>query len=129
MKQDSAGVEVLGLDSRLDDAFKKLANAGYYAKQDHWCCTNCGCSGVPDEVNNKYVFYHNQDLENLQDTGQCYLCWGKGGDPKEIIAILESCGITAEWNGEEREKIKIELPGGYNGKQCYFNYEEEEKNY
>jgi hypothetical protein len=50
---------------KLSIAFQKLEQAGYFARQNFWCCQNCGWAAVPDSHANKAVFYHQQDNEEL----------------------------------------------------------------
>lgn len=92
----------------VTQAFKKLRKAGYFAKQNFWCCMSCGLSAIPEDAE-KFVFYHNQDNDAWNKEKELdrplHLCWG--GDGKEIVSILESVGLNTEWNGNDDSRIAI----------------------
>ena len=61
-----------------------------------------------------YVFYHNQDKEDLDKYKECYLAFGsfkkkiKSKDIAEkIIEILFKYSIPVLWNGDTNTRIKI----------------------
>ena len=60
---------------------------------------------MPDEYEDRYVFYHAQDNDDLKRSGSCYLAWA--GDGKEICRILQEAGITTKWNGLRSTRIFI----------------------
>jgi hypothetical protein len=95
------------MKDNLNKAFRELRKAGYFARQNFWCCQSCGWSAVPEEKAHKVVFYHNQDMRRLQDRGSCHLCWA--GNGKEICDILISNGVKVTWNGKDEERIEITL--------------------
>lgn len=94
---------------RVNWAFRKLRQAGYFAKQNFWCCQSCGWAAVPDEKADRVVFYHHQDNASWgggrELVSALYLAWS--GDGEEIVLILESCGLTVEWSGSENSRIVI----------------------
>jgi hypothetical protein len=93
--------------ARLDKLFRDFRKAGYFAKQDFWCCQSCAWSAVPDKVT-KTVFYHNQDAEAIVDgelVRSLYLAWKGNGE--EICNIIRANGMRAEWNGSEDKRIEI----------------------
>lgn len=92
---------------KLTKAFRDLRKAGYYAKQNFYCCQSCGWNAIPEDMKDKVVFYHDQDAEILEVYGDCYLSWN--GDGNEIVRILESNGIKTEWDGTEFQRIRIFL--------------------
>jgi hypothetical protein len=92
---------------RLDQGFERLEERGYFARQDWWCCQNCGVHAVPDEFTNRYVFYHEQDADNLPD-GFVHLSWN--GDAEEIVRTFEEVGCTVEWNGSHARRIRVSDP-------------------
>jgi hypothetical protein len=94
-------------ESKLTKAFDELRKHGYFAKEDFWCCQTCGWAAIPDEQADKAVFYHNQDTERLQETGELYLCWS--GDGQEIKTILEAEGLTVEWDGTDNTRILVKV--------------------
>lgn len=96
--------------SKLSKAFRELRKAGYFARQNFWCCQSCGWNAVPDGTE-KAVFYHNQDNENIED-GFVHLAWaGKGS---EIRKALKGAGLRVEWNGKPNQRIKAVYIGGQN---------------
>lgn len=92
-------------NSLLNKAFKELRKLGYFARQNFWCCQNCGWYAVPEEKKNKAVFYHAQDNEDRMKGNPFYIAWD--GDGNEICRVFNECGITTEWNGEPGTRIKI----------------------
>lgn len=89
----------------LNAAFRELRKAGYFAKQNFMCCQTCGCSKVPDEKEDRYVFYHSQDNDDLKRSGICYLSWA--GNGREICDILNRNGVQTDWDGSPYSRIKI----------------------
>lgn len=92
---------------QLNQAFRELRKAGYFARQNFWCCSSCACADIPQAYGNKFVFYHKQAGENLQHEGQCYLQWGMDGNAHEIVDILRKNGVQASWEGSENNAILI----------------------
>jgi hypothetical protein len=88
----------------INRAFKKLRIAGYFAKQDFWCCQSCAWSAVPDGIE-KVVFYHRQDADRFKNTGELMLAWE--GDGAEIVRIFEGEGLKVNWNGNKDTRIEI----------------------
>ena len=93
--------------SNLNNAFKALRKAGYFAKQNFLCCQSCGWAAMTDEQSNKAVFYHRQDADDLKENGTCHLAWD--GDGNEIVKILNDNGVKTEWSGEKNKRIKIDI--------------------
>jgi hypothetical protein len=89
----------------INRAFKKLIKAGYFARQNFWCCQTCAWSAIPEVDSNKVVFYHRQDADRFKNTGELTLAWA--GDGAEIVSILESVGLKVNWNGKEDTRISI----------------------
>jgi hypothetical protein len=56
-----------GPRTRIIKAFEQLREDGYFAEPDWRCCQTCGVAAVPDEKGDRYVFFHEQDAENLQE--------------------------------------------------------------
>ena len=90
--------------SGLREAFKILRRRGYSAKANFWCCQSCGLRAIPDEVR-KYVFYHAQDNDSLNERGICHLNWG--GDGREIKLACEAVGLKVDWNGTDAQRIQV----------------------
>jgi hypothetical protein len=92
----------------LDKLFRDFRKAGYFAKQDFWCCQSCAWAAVPDETI-KTVFYHNQDAEAIVDgelMRPLHLAWNGNGD--EICNIIRSNGMNVEWDGSEDNRMAIQ---------------------
>jgi hypothetical protein len=90
---------------KLSIAFQRLEQAGYFARQNFWCCQSCGWADVPESHADKAVFYHEQDDERLVRTGEASLCWS--GDARFICETFEAAGIATEWDGNDRHRIRI----------------------
>jgi hypothetical protein len=94
------------MKTKLNSAFRQLRKAGYFAKQNFWCCQTCAWSDVPDEYENKAVFYHRQDTPNIKEFGHVHLAWA--GDGEEICNILRENGLKVIWDGSENKRILVE---------------------
>lgn len=90
----------------IKHAFAELTALGYFAKERFSCCQGCGFNAIPDDVE-KIVFYHDQDLDDLKESGGCYISWA--GDGKEIVGVLEKHGLVVEWNGKSSTRIHMQL--------------------
>jgi len=86
-------------------SFKVLRLLGYWCKQNHSCCTTCGWADIPNGMEDRVVFYSNQDYEQLKNNAEeLYLSWC--GDHKKIINVLVFCGIDASCENPGDMKIK-----------------------
>lgn len=92
-------------NTTLTNAFRALRKAGYFARQNFWCCQGCGWSAVPKEKTEKVVFYHKQDSERMRAGRPFYLAWS--GDGAEICRILQTSGIETKWNGDKSTRIEV----------------------
>ncbi len=90
---------------KLSGAFAALQRQGYWTLEGDICCQSCGIAMVPDAQADRYCFYHCQDEDTLEQTGNCYLSWD--GDATLIIFELEAAGLRVEWNGSARTRIKV----------------------
>lgn len=97
--------EKMEFDKLISIAFQRLEQAGYFARQNFWCCVTCGWANVPESHADKAVFYHEQNDEQLVETGEAYLCWS--GDARFICETLEAVGIATEGDGNDRHRIRI----------------------
>ncbi|MBI2851968.1 MAG: hypothetical protein HYX84_02525 [Chloroflexi bacterium] len=93
--------------SRLDTAFRQLRKRGYFARRNFMDCQSCAVAAIPDSKAHRYVVYHQQDAEDLRNTGQCYLAWA--GDPEEIEAVFYNAGIETRWSGHINDRILMIL--------------------
>jgi hypothetical protein len=103
-------MEVKEIKNKLTKAFRELRKLGYFARQNFWCCQSCGCNAVPDEYSEKYVFYHGQDNDCLNERGECYLAWS--GDGAQIVKVLEDTGLKVTWDNNEFTRILVGKPEG-----------------
>lgn len=90
--------------SRLNEAFKDLRKAGYFARQNFKCCQSCAWAEIPEEKSDKVVFYHAQDAAHKADD-EMYIGWS--GDGKEICDIFAKHSIDTEWDGDNNTRIEI----------------------
>jgi hypothetical protein len=91
--------------------FKRRLTAGfqvlrfeydYFAAQCFQCCMTCGCAAVPDKYAERYVFYHEQDAQDLDEATTreklgVYLAWA--GDAEKIRKVFENAGCTVVHDG------------------------------
>lgn len=95
------------MSANLNNAFRALRKAGYFARQNFWCCQTCAWYDIsedhPDKANHA-VFYHRQDNSELKRTGSTYVSWA--GDVNEIMRIFEANGIKASQE-EPDQRIRI----------------------
>jgi len=95
---------------KIEPAFEQLRKAGYFAEQDFMCCQSCGWASVPEEQEDKAVFYHEQDKEDLE-FGSVLLAWS--GNGQEIVDILSehinSLYFKVNWNGLDTSRIEIKF--------------------
>lgn len=92
--------------ANLNQAFKELRKLGYFARQNFMCCQNCAWAEVPVDVK-KVVFYHKQDGQHLEETGECYLSWS--GDRNEIAEVLERNGVLKTKPEDEGKRFEISI--------------------
>jgi len=95
---------------QVNNAFRLLRKAGYFAKQDFLCCMSCGLANIPKDNIEKYVFYHDQDNDAWDKKSKVlkeklWLAWD--GDCEEICNILTSVGLSLEHHGGREERIAI----------------------
>jgi len=105
-------------------AFKKLEEEHGFVTDTEMCCSTCGshaCGIKMDEAKAKgtetkgAAFYHSQDRENLMESGSMYVGYfGADGEDQStkdvgltVTKVLESCGLTVEWDGNPGRRIKV----------------------
>lgn len=89
------------------DAFFELALNGWHA------AANIGL-GQTDAldileqrgVEEKYVYYHWQDDEKIDELLQCWVGYCCDSDTEELVATLKKY-VQVEWNGELSERMKL----------------------
>jgi hypothetical protein len=92
---------------KLNQAFAALRKAGYTAKQNFLCCQSCAWNALSNKEAEKAVFYHQQDADDLKETGIIHLAWS--GNGKEIVKILKEHGLDVEWEGSDNKRIVVDL--------------------
>ncbi|HET6572719.1 MAG TPA: hypothetical protein VFG68_03885 [Fimbriiglobus sp.] len=124
--QEQAGWPATTDCDRLDDAFAELESNGIVCRQDFSCCGNCGVAEIGDEITateatgrdvKGYTFYHMQDTESATEGYGLYLYYGateKGEAAaleiaRQIVAVLQTHGLTTEWDGSWRQRIGVKL--------------------
>lgn len=90
--------------AKLTKAFRAFRKAGYYARQNYWCCQTCAWADIPEAMTNNVVFYHHQDNEDIP-TGYVYLAWA--GDGEFIVRTLNAAGLKASWAAINSSRIKV----------------------
>ena len=91
---------------KINKLFKDLRKAGYFAKQNHTCCSSCGWAEVPEEKSKKVVFYHKQDGDRFKEDGDRVLvAWS--GDGTEICNMARKLGFITNWNGSKSARIEF----------------------
>ena len=96
---------------RIALAFKEIRKAGYFARMNFRCCSDCGYAAIPDEYREKFIFFHNQDLVSFDTYGGIRtdgLWFGWAGSAPFLVGILNKFGLKATWDGNKVRKIKVE---------------------
>ena len=100
----------------LAAAFRQLRREGWWARMNHLCCQTCLTYDTDDEK--PYIGFHAQDNERIPESGYTYLTHGPPvGDTydstvwsKRAVVVIESFGLTVEWDGTMASRIKVFLP-------------------
>jgi len=92
----------------IKTAFKALRRKGYFCRSNFTCCQSCGFAAVPEGRGDKVVFYHRQDVDDIEHEGGCFLAWA--GNGHEIVAAMKATGLDVEWDGSEQKRIWVEAP-------------------
>lgn len=92
---------------KVNEAFKALRKAGYFARQNFWCCSSCAWADIAEKKAAKAVFYHSQSNERFVRGDDLYLYWD--GNGHEIARILEHAGLKVEWDGSPNRAIVVKL--------------------
>src|SRR5215471_9396374 len=82
----------------------------YFAAQCFMCCQTCGCAAVPEKYTERYIFYHEQDAEQLDEASAneelgVHLAWA--GDAGRIRKVFESVGCAVVHDGNASKRIWI----------------------
>ena len=97
---------------KIDAAFEKLWDLGIMAIKDWTCCQTCGHAEIKEELEEcgmtNYVFYHDQDTDDLNERGYTYLAFDLDKNAKKLVMkVFKHYGLNPEWNGSEKTRIKI----------------------
>ncbi|MFF4182777.1 DUF6891 domain-containing protein [Streptomyces sp. NPDC001691] len=103
---------------RLGRAFAALEKAGLTARENFTCCRPCGQAeiggaGSPDARG--FVYFHSQATDAAASGhGLTLLYGGFDGSPdttasvgREVVAALERCGLSVEWDGDPGKAITV----------------------
>jgi hypothetical protein len=93
------------MSQSITNAFKDLRRLGYFARQNFLCCQSCGWAAVPEDKEDKVVFFHNQDYQDKVEGRPFYLAWN--GDGKQICSVLRMHGVEVEWSGDSNQRIRV----------------------
>ena len=92
----------------IDDAFATLRDEGFFAKAHHTFCLSDGLSEIPRNKESRFVFYHEQDAEDLKENGKCNLAFGSSlWVGKKICKELNDSGLSVSWNGTLEQRIEV----------------------
>ncbi|CAH6418160.1 Hypothetical protein HVR_LOCUS35 [uncultured virus] len=109
---------------KLDTAFEILESEHIICRQNWTCCRSCGLNDIEYELTPEskgFTFFHIQDAMFVDKNG-LYLTYDSVGTKNEteeigqenqrligqdIVKILRSVGLTTEWNGSIKTRIKV----------------------
>jgi hypothetical protein len=102
----------------LAAAFRQLRKDGWWARMNHLCCQTCLTYDTDDDK--PYIGFHGQDNDRIEESGYTYLTHGppcgehdiyyEGVLSKRAVKVIESFGLTVEWDGTMATRIKVFLP-------------------
>ena len=112
------GNYVANIKIKIYSAFTELNKNKICAIMNFEDCQSCGCCEInkitehTDHIG--WVFYHNQDDDDLWNKGELYLAY-KGltttvtniDVAKIIIDTLNKNGLITEWDGDDNKRILI----------------------
>ena len=113
---------------RLSTAMDALESKGIVARENWWCCSNCGVDQIGYEIEDVarrgkrprgYAFFHDQDVQAAVDGGLLYLDYGNA-DPhysarksevigQDVVRSFKAAGLDVEWNGNLSRRIAVRL--------------------
>lgn len=110
--------------NKLTKAFKEMRKEHLFARQNFQCCRSCGLAAINEEKEVGagkigYVFYHQQDAQNLNDGKNLYMAFGALVDKDEnrndravqvgvrVVQILERNGVRTNWDGSIGSRIMV----------------------
>lgn len=118
------------MNAQVRAAFADLRRAGYLARMNFLCCSNCaGCELAADAEDRSakgqhvrgVVYYHQQDAEHAAKQGRLYIRYGPLetsaagaiGIPAaeigaEVLETLQRHGLAATWSGCIDDTIEVE---------------------
>ena len=80
---------------------------------NHLCCQTCLTYDTDDDK--PYIGFHAQDNERIPESGYTYLTHGPPVGSQwsyswRAVEVIESFGLTVEWDGTMASRIKVFLP-------------------
>jgi hypothetical protein len=135
----------------IKQVFRYLTQQNILSRMPLACCQSCSLSELHkmwernDRTEDGYVFFHDQSIDLLVDSGQVYLSFGIFDNDDEVSNILmgkkicnafQDFGFNVEWNEDPSKNILIQniqhsqIPDVVIAKYDAFNceYNEEENN-
>lgn len=97
---------------RLRGAFRDLRQQGFAARMNFSCCGSCGHYAMTQAGHKRYVFYHNQEHENVFgfDGKKLHLQWeGSLTDARRMIDVFNRRGLTVDWNGSHNQCLIVRV--------------------
>lgn len=107
---------------KLDDAFAELDRHGILARHNWHAINHDEMRFLMNQENHNkwiigYVFYSWQDTENVVENDRLYLSYGSFDQTesedrevaKIIVDVLKKHGLPAQWSGNSRQRIWIEM--------------------
>lgn len=106
----------------LSSAFEEIRRHGIVAAENFTCCNTCGHEEIYTQVPREgdwraYVFFHQQDVENIFEYGEGGLSFGALQDISDkeltelisevVLPILHKHNIHAEWNNSLDSRIQL----------------------
>ncbi|MGW8729921.1 DUF6891 domain-containing protein [Streptomyces sp. NPDC055808] len=103
---------------RLTRAFAALESVGITARENFTCCRSCGQSEIGSAGSptaRGFVYFHSQSTDAAASGHGLTLHYGGfDGLPEttasvghEVVAVLERCGLSVEWNGDPGRSLDI----------------------
>ncbi|MEU3369075.1 hypothetical protein ABZ734_01050 [Streptomyces sp. NPDC006660] len=103
---------------RITHAFAALESAGLTARENFTCCRSCGqaeIGGAGSPEARGFVYFHSQSTDSAASGHGLTLMYGgfDGSERttasvgREVVAALEECGLSVEWNGDPGQTITV----------------------
>jgi hypothetical protein len=103
----------------ITEAFNDLQIYGIIAKENYKCCQTCAYNEISKYPFLGYCFYHQQDTDLAEKTGELMITFGglPQEDPfddiqigKTIIKVLRQHNLNVSWSEDVTQRILVTLP-------------------